>query len=352
MTTIHGGDIVGYQRKYGYAPLDFSANVNPLGLPQGIIDAVRMSVPQADRYPDPHCRNLRERLAEHEQLPADWIMCGNGAADLIYRLVLAERPQRALVLAPTFAEYEQALSLVDCKIYYYELKPNHDFRVDHSIIELLSTLKPDLVFICNPNNPTGLLIDPVLMIKIADCCEQHKIRLIVDECFMGFVAIPEVYTLRASLHKFPSLVVLDAFTKLYAMAGLRLGYILSSDVELLSRVYAAGQSWPVSSLAQAAGIAACAEHDFVISSRQLIIAERMYLISALRQLGIEVLSGQANYLFFKSAILDLALRLEQKGVLIRSCANYRGLDSCYYRIAVRTRTENDQLLVAIAACCQ
>ena len=151
---IHGGDWAGFEAQYGRPPLDFSANVSPLGLPESVRRAVEASLPHADRYLDPLCRALTGALAQAEGLPAAWLLCGAGAADLIYRLVLALRPARALVCAPTFAEYGEALTLAGCELLRCPLTAEQGFAVPEAILEAIAP-GVELVFLCEPNNPTG-----------------------------------------------------------------------------------------------------------------------------------------------------------------------------------------------------
>ena len=341
----HGGDWAGFQAVYGQPPLDFSANISPLGMPEGVRAALCRAAGQADRYPDPLCREMRGALSEHEGVPAEWVLCGSGAADLIFRAVLALRPGRALVTAPTFAEYEAALETVGCAVEWYALRPEEDFRIREDLLERI-TPETDLVFLCEPNNPTGVTTPRPLLLRILERCRKTGTRLVVDECFGDFLDEPEAHTLKGALTDFPNLLILKAFTKLYGMAGVRLGYALCADTELLGRMRRAGQPWGVSSLAQAAGAAALKETDYVQQVRALIAAERPWLAEQLEQLGLQVVPGEANYLLFQSET-PLMEPLGQRGILLRCCGNYEGLDATWYRAAVRTPGENRRLIAAL-----
>ena len=251
-TLTHGGDWMGYREQFGRDALDFSANVSPLGLPKGVADAITAALPQADRYPDPLCRTLRAALSEAEGLPAEQILCGNGAADLIFRLALAVKPRRALVTAPTFAEYATALETVGCTVERFTLSEANDFAVTE---EFLDAIVPgvEIVFLCQPNNPTGQLTALPLVEQILRRCAACGTLLVVDECFLDFLPDHALHTAKGLLGE-GNLVILKAFTKLYGMAGVRLGYALSADTALLEQMQACGQPWGVSSLAQAAGL--------------------------------------------------------------------------------------------------
>lgn len=337
----HGGDWAGYRAQYGQDALDFSANVSPLGLPQGVANAIAAALPHADRYPDPLCRALRAKLAPHEGIPAESILCGNGAADLIFRLAWAAKPRTALVTAPTFAEYAAALESAGCAVRRHFLQAKVDFAVTDSILSFI-TPEVDMVFLCQPNNPTGQLTPLPLVERILRRCEACGALLVVDECFLDFLPDCDALTAKALLDS-KNLLILKAFTKLYGMAGVRLGYCLCSNTALLDKMQAAGQPWAVSSLAQAAGLAALDETAYVTRVQALIAQQRPVLRDGLRALGLRVLDGSANYLLFQASEM-LGDILRQRGIVLRSCGNYPGLDGSWYRTAVRSAPENQQLI--------
>lgn len=342
MKLVHGGDWAGYRAEFGCDALDFSANVSPLGLPAGVAAAITNALPTADRYPDPLCRALRAALAGAEGVPADWILCGNGAADLIFRLALAVRPRRALLPAPTFAEYEAALQTVGCAVQRVFLREENEFAVTEEFIDAV-TPETDIVFLCQPNNPTGQVTPPALVERLVRRCAECGAVLVVDECFLDFLPDRDAWTAKQLLRDAPQLIILKAFTKLYAMAGVRLGYALCGDAALLEKMRGAGQPWAVSSLAQAAGLAALQEIAYAGAVRALIAEQRPRMAAGLRALGLRVMDGQANYLLFR-ATPDFGEKLRRRGAVVRSCANYPGLDAAWYRTAVRTAEENTRLL--------
>lgn len=343
VSLTHGGDWAGYAAEYGALPLDFSANISPLGVPAGVKTAIARAAGTADRYPDPLCRALCGAITAAEGLPDGCCLCGNGAADLIFRVAAARRPRKALVVSPTFAEYESALHTVGCTVERYRLKEN--FRLDE---DFLTAIVPgvELVFLCEPNNPTGLTTPRALLLQILSRCRAVGALLVADECFHDFLDAPAAHSLESELSDFDNLLILRAFTKLYAMAGVRLGYCLCGDAGLLAALRAAGQPWAVSSLAQAAGLAALRETAYVDRVRALLALERPRLAAALEGLGLRVVPGEANYLLFQCQT-PLLPPLRQRGILLRSCANYENLDGSWYRAAVRTRAENDTLIAAL-----
>ena len=345
MKLVHGGDWSGFEARYNQAPLDFSVNISPLGIPEKVRRAIVGAITNADRYPDPLCRKLRAKIALQKDLPAEWVLCGNGAADLIFRVVLACRPRRALFVAPAFTEYEAALQAAGCQISHYGLREENGFILDSGILKAIQQ-GVDVVFLCQPNNPTGLTISRPMLLEILARCQEIGALLVVDECFLDFLTDPAAFTLAGALEAYPNLLILRSFTKLYAMAGVRLGYSLSSNAALWEAMSAAGPPWSVSSLAQAAGLAALDEGNYVQQVQALIREERPWLAARLERLGLRVIPGEANYLLFQCGS-PLAAPLAKKGILLRECGNYCGLDETWYRSAVRTHEENERLIRAL-----
>lgn len=333
----HGGDIYGKDNI-----IDFSANINQKGIPEGIVKAALEGIRMSIHYPDVRCQELREGIAKKENLPVEYIRCGNGAADVIFSLVLAKKPKKALLPAPTFYEYEQALRAVECEIEYYYLKDENDFMFDEGYFDYLKD-DIDIVFICNPNNPSGALCEKDYLKKVVKKCEEKDILLVLDECFNDLLDEPSKYSMTDELKETKNLFILKAFTKLYAMPGLRLGYGLSKDEELLAKIAEVSQPWSVSIPAQKAGIAALKEDRYVKESKAEIKKEREYLLKSFKRLGIRTFGSHANYIFFK-AWDNLNVQCEEHGILIRDCSNYEGLTKGYYRIAVRIHEDNEKLI--------
>lgn len=343
----HGGDIVGARAIWKGKLLDFSANLNPLGMPESVRKAAEDAVREAIHYPDPLCRELCAAIARRDNVTPEQVLCGNGAADLVFRLAFSQRPRRVLVTAPTFSEYEDAVRAAGGEVVYHRLTPENDFDLTEAVLDDLDD-SLDMAFFCTPNNPTGRLINRDLMLRILERCREKGIRVVVDECFLSLSDPGEQVSLAGELESFSNLVLLRAFTKSYAIPGLRLGYCLSADTALLDGLSRCAQPWSVSGPAQAAGLAALAEPEYPARARQLIAVERSWLIDALRGLGLRVCPSQVNYILFRApGVDDLKERLLVHGVLIRSCANYVGLGSDYYRVAVRPHRENEGLIGAM-----
>ncbi|MDR1664401.1 MAG: aminotransferase class I/II-fold pyridoxal phosphate-dependent enzyme, partial [Clostridiales bacterium] len=243
------------------------------------------------------------------------------------------------------------LEQAGCSVARHTLFPENNFEVAENMLERL-TPETDMLFLCNPNNPTGRLINGGLLEKILHRAHENRILTVVDECFLSFTRAG--VSAKRYLYQTPGLVVLKALTKTYALAGLRLGYMLASDSALLKKTADAGQCWSVSVPAQIAGTAALARGElaetaqprpgsFMEETRRLVETERPFLTESLTALGVTVFPGEANFLLLKSE-KPLYEPLLAKGILIRRCENFEGLDGTYYRICVKTRRENMKLI--------
>jgi len=339
----HGGDIYSYFESRGKAPLDFSSNVNPLGIPKSVKKILRTSLSLFSQYPDVHCRELKKSISIFENVNESRILAGNGAADLVFRICNTLKPGKAMIIAPTFSEYESALLSSGCDIEYYHLVADDGFKIKSDIIELIGN--KDILFLCNPNNPTGNLVDKELLLQILLKCQSVNCVLVVDECFMDFVSGSKNHTMKKYLDKFDCLVILKAFTKIFALAGLRLGYCLSSNKKLLGMISNAGQPWCVSVPAQIAGAKAVKEKEYIQKTLRNTEKERKYLMDGLRDLKIEVFESKANYILIRAQHLpELFEKLYERGILIRKCENFKGLDANYFRIAVKRHKDNITLI--------
>lgn len=337
----HGGDLYTVPVR-----LDFSANTNPFGTPDGVKAAVAGCLNELSHYPDPNCRELVAAIADFEGVAPEKILCGCGAAELIFSYCAARQSRRALVLAPSFCEYEQALTAQGAEVEHYYLSAENDFVLTEAFLPFLAGWLGDTVILCTPNNPTGKLIAPELLEEILRICHEKKISILLDECFLDLTDGGRGQSVKDRLDAVPELTILKAFTKSYGMAGLRLGYCLSANGELLTAMSRQVQPWNVSIPAQKAGVAALGETAFLEQARQMIFAQREVLEHGLTQLGLRYVKSCANYILFK-ALPDTKEKLMQKGILIRSCGNYPGLDDSWFRIAVKLPEENEQLLQAL-----
>ena len=336
----HGGDI--YKNE---VRLDFSANVNPFGTPESVKAAVMAAAENMSVYPDPYCTKLRGRLAEKHGVMPENIICGNGAAELIFQFVSALKPAHTLLPVPSFSEYENALNAVGCGTTYHFLKRENDFALTEDVIGEI-TPETDVIMLCNPNNPTGRTIERDLLHGITKRCRETGTWLFLDECFFDLTDDDKAFSLITELLENDRVFILRAFTKAYGLAGVRLGFAVCKNEVLLERICEFSQSWNVSNLAQAAGVAALSCTDWAKKARALFAGEKDYMIGELCKLNIKTIRGDANFCMIENHP-QLYDRLLDNGILVRDCANYRGLREGDIRFCIRTHDENKQLIEAI-----
>ena len=337
--------------------IDLSVNTNPLGMPKNVkklFEDGSMSL-LAEKYPDRECTALRQALAEEYSVPAENIICGNGASELITAAVSAFKLcglKRALIAAPSFSGYERSLKAYGIETVYHELKREDGFVLTDSFTDTLKEKIRNMkergelaVFLSSPNNPNGACIEKKLLEKIVTLCEENGVWLFLDECFIGFCRGGFDKSLRRLTKDHKYLCVLDAFTKLYALPGLRIGFLFSGNAKLNENIRMLLPEWNVSGIAQAAGMAALTDNkDYLRETVDMTERERKFLEDKLKALGFEVYPGAVNFIMFRTSEDDMFSgffeKMMRKGVLIRSCENFRGTDDRDYRIAVRGHEEN------------
>lgn len=351
----HGGDV--YRNPIEY---DFSINVNPLGMPLASIQAAHEGIVLTGRYPDYRAEQLCRAIAKAQNIPADRIIPGNGAAELLYALGQTI-PGKALAIAPTFTGYAEAVAAGGGEMCYAGCE-DADGDVDdmsgqdrlqfdsETVIQRLLAKLDDsirLVFLCNPNNPTGTLFTREQILRVLAKAEAMQAYVCVDECFLSFLEEEASYGMLPYLAEHPRLLVLRAFTKIYCMAGLRLGYLVCGDADLQLKIRARIQPWNTSIPAQMAGIAALSDTEYLAKTRENLQVERAYLVPRLRELVTEVYDGYGNFLLFRDEP-DLKERMLEVGVLIRACGDFEGLDDTYFRIGIRSHSENQEFIRRLA----
>lgn len=325
--------------------IDFSVNINPLGVPDTVKRQFARAAELSGVYPDPDCKYLCSLLAEKYHINDEQILCGNGADDLLYRLVFAVKPKHAVVIEPTYEEYDRVLDLVGCEVCHYTLEAENSFTLSEDVLSVLDE-NCDIAFLCNPNNPTGQLVKPELMAKIIRHCNDKHILLVVDECFMEFLPVWEKYSVKKIALQSGNIIVIDAFTKTYSLAGFRLGFCVSGNAELLDGMRRYGADFAVSVPAQLAGIFALADKEYMQKTHEVISAERDWLFDKLKRLPLEVYPSKANYLLFKSKE-NIRRKLYENSIKVRDCSHFYGLGNEYCRVAIRTHDDNEKLINAL-----
>ena len=373
---VHGGDIYRNQVK-----IDFSVNINPLGMPEAVQQELLRTVGDCVRYPDMISEQLTGALADYlsdmlsanarsdsddkrhakqisasdGEIQAEQICCGNGASELFAAIVhacLAEkrkqsdaRPVRTLIPVPSFFGYEKAAQMADGEIIFYQMKETDGFALTREVIEAINE-DIDLLFLANPNNPVGNRIEPEVLREVADKCRTCGVTLVIDECFLPFCADEAHHSFLPYLKKYPNVIVVRAFTKIFAMPGVRLGYLVCADEERMEQIRRQLPEWNVSLMAQRAGVAALGERGYLKETVNVVERERRFLTGALRDCGMKVFPSETNFLMLYTKRKLYEELLEQE-ILIRDCSNYRGLGEGYYRVAVKNHAENLALLDAI-----
>lgn len=350
----HGGDIYAAARELSRSPsrlIDFSASINPLGPSKQAIRAAAKALPLACHYPDATCHDLVTALASRWKLDPAHVVIGNGSSELIHLLPRALAIRHALILGPTFSEYERAVTHAAGRVTYL-----HAMRKDGYQIPLTQARKAlrttrsrvDTLFLCNPNSPTGQVASAKDILALADMAARRKVWVVVDETFVDYC---EAYSVLSAIARNSRLLVLRSFTKFYALPGLRVGYLAGSP-EAVARVRRLQAPWSVNTLAQTAAQTALEDRRHAQRSLAFMHRERARLDKALGAIpGLHVFPSAANFLLVElppsMPAAYVAQTLRQQGLLIRDCSAIHGLTDRTIRIAVRTTAENKRLVTAL-----
>lgn len=336
----HGGDIYSHYERYGIYPVDFSSSLNPLAAPMQVNNAFISSYNQSFAYPPYDYKILRKKLAEKENVSLENIILSNGASELIYFIPYAFNKENALINAPAFSEYEK--SLHNKNIDYYYLKKENNFEIKKDITDFIKN--DSIIYITNPDNPVGNIIEENIVYDILEKSAKENSIIVLDECFIDLAGDYKSYSYL--INKYDNLIIIKAFTKTYAFAGLRLGYALSSakNIEILENFL---PPWNVSMPAYMCGIAALEDDIFIEKSKKYIEEEKKYLIENFKNFGFIIYGSKANYIFFYCDDYYLKEKLLEKHILIRDCSNYKGLSKGYFRVAVKKHNDNEKLINAL-----
>jgi len=355
MQEFHGGNIYRFAESLGLREeevIDFSASINPLGVPESVRSAIVGSLDRVFNYPDADARDTTLKLAGHIGVSPDSIVCGNGSTELIYLVARALMPERVLIPAPTFSEYQSACERRHgTDIIYYRMDKEHSFDViPEEFIRSMAggnkgSFRCDMAFLCNPNNPTGRLVGRDHMCEIADGARKAKCTLVVDVAFIDFCPRASIVD---EVKNNPYLVVLRSLTKFYALSGLRIGYgVLPSS--LLEVIRGAKEPWTVNTLAQKAGIAALDDSAYKAETFKTLAREKRNLEDGFSRFGISYLPSEANFFLLNLRNgPEVAQYLGKQGILVRGCSNFVGLDETYIRVAVKSEEDNIRLFKGIS----
>lgn len=349
----HGGDVFGAARRLGIPVsqlVDFSASINPMGISPRALRRLKHELRLVRHYPDAAQQELRDLIASEEKIDSQCILFGNGATQLLHLVCRCLNPRKALLVAPGFSEYWNGLHRTGCKIAACALKPEESFQLKLAdLIHCIDEKLPGLVILANPNNPTGTLVSHSSLIELAKLCRSWAIHLVLDEAFLDFTSQPSLAPLAA---RQDYLIVVRSLTKFYALAGLRIGYLVASRPVIRSLADCI-EPWSVNNLALIAAAESLKDAEYRKRTVALVASEREYLSNGLKRLQwLEPFPSQSNFLLAHIKLagvdgMDLQRALEKNHILIRDSTGFHGLGPQFVRVAVRARRENQLLLKAL-----
>ena len=294
---------------------------------------------------------LRKKIAEFNSLDLSNIIVGNGATEILFLYLKALKPKKVLILAPCFAEYERALKSVSAEINYFELKESNNFYPNiENLKKEIETNNYDLLLFCNPNNPTGQFIKLEDIKEIVEVCENKNTKIFVDEAFIEFIENWQEKTV--SLFKNKNIFIMRAFTKFFAIPGLRLGYGIGFDEEILNKMWEEKEPWTVNTFANLAGLVMLDDKEYIEKSEKWILEEKKFMYKELSEFQyLKAYRTECNFILLKiQNISSASLRdkMIEKNILIRDASNFKFLDYHFVRLAIKDRESNIKVLEALA----
>ena len=357
----HGGNINKIKEDFNISPdeiMDFSVNTNFLGPPEEIYELLQKNTLHIKDYPEPNSKTMKKTIADKICLNDGNIIIGNGATEIIYQFVKIVNPTKALIISPTFSEYKFAVKSINGEIEHYLLTSENGFSFDEDrLLKKINQNQYDMVFICNPNNPTGKLILNDQIKNLLNVLKDSNTKLIVDESFIDFVQEKNKYTAVNFINQFENIFIIRSFTKIFSIPGIRLGYGIGSD-DIINEIEKNRDPWSVNIFAQIIGEKLINYHQYYHQSREIIFRERDVLHNLLSQIdGIKPLYPGANFILLNisqtgKTSTEIARELGKEGIIIRNCNSFKSLEEDYIRVAVRGRSENMKLIKNLKKVCQ
>lgn len=376
---FHGGNIYKvFREKNIKGIMDYSSNINPYGIPESLKKRITENLEILERYPDPDYVELREKLAHLNKIDMSDIVLGNGATEIIFLFMKVINPKKILIVSPTFGEYERAVKATEIpgdivslscsgdnknienkeiEIEYFELKESDDFKLNIGNLKNELEKKYDLLIICNPNNPTGKFLKLTQTEEILKECNKYDTKLFIDEAFIEFLADGMKESIINTEENKKNLFVTRAFTKFFAIPGLRLGYGMYFDKELEQKISEKKEPWSVNNIAEMAGLTVLDDTEYIEKTLKWITKEKIYMYEKLNEIsGIKVYETEVNFItgkidekLFSEGLNVKILRekmLEQE-ILIRDASNFKFLDERFFRLAIKDRESNDRVIEAM-----
>lgn len=349
---FHGSDLEQIELCYGIKKEDivsFSANVNPKGISPLLRKTLSERLDAITSYPDREYTSLRRSIADYVHSEPEHIIVGNGSTELISLFIQIEHPKKALVLGPTYSEYEREIFLGGGATHYYPLKESDEFRLDLSDFTNHLNESVDLLVICNPNNPTSSSITRDSMRRILDVCKQYNIFVMVDETYVEFADHMDEITSVPLTHYYNNIIILRGTAKFFAAPGLRLGYAVTGNRDLVEAINTRKNPWTINSLAVIAGEIMFQDSSYIAQTRELIATERSRIYQLLSQDSrCKTYPPSANFMLVRlldnrtsGELFDCAIR---EKMMIRDCSTFPFLDNKYIRFCFMQPQMNDKLI--------
>jgi threonine-phosphate decarboxylase len=351
---VHGAEVLGAAAESGFRPweiLDFSSSVNPLGPSKKALDAAKGAFGQIAAYPDSNSDELRQVIANHFAINKGNVIVGNGSTELMYLFaeVFMKKGEKAVMPTPTFGEYENSVCKTGEIPKFVKLDKTFTIELDAFEREMTGA---KLVFLCNPNNPTSMLIPKETLRGIIETALKNDTLVFLDEDFLEFVEDEKNLSMIGNIKEYPNLFILKSFTKIFGLTGLRVGYGIASN-EIINVLSCAKIPWNVNCIAQAAAVAALKDEEHLRVIRELIRKEKEWLSDEFSSFkSFRFSAPDANFFFIdirKAGLTagDVKNKMLQQGILIRDCTSFKGLDEYYIRVAIKTHEENEHLIEAL-----
>lgn len=362
---LHGGNIYKVFREKNIKEiLDYSSNINPFGIPESLKTSIIENMNIIERYPDPEYLELREKIAKNNNVKLENIIVGNGATEIIFLFMKILAPKKVLIVSPTFAEYERGIrstnnsfineNIKKLEIDYFQLLEEEDFKLN--IEKLITKLETnyDLLVICNPNNPTGKYLKLEEMEKILKKCNETNTKFFVDEAFYEFVENGFEESIIKTKENKENLFIIRAFTKFFAIPGLRLGYGICFNNDLLIKMNEKKEPWSVNNFAELAGIIVLDDIEYINKTNNWIKEEKEYMFNKLNKIdGIIPYKTEVNFILVKICdtlihkelnVKTIRKKMLENGILIRDASNFKYLDDRFFRLAIKDRENNNKVI--------
>lgn len=352
---FHGSDLEAIEQVYHIKKesiVSFSANVNPLGISYKLRSTLAENLDAISSYPDREYTALRKEMAAYAGTQMENVIVGNGSTELISLFIQTRHPKKALILGPTYSEYEREITLGGGTTLYYPLKEEHNFQMNTEDLCRHLNDQLDLLVLCNPNNPTSAAITARQMRRILDVCLQYGIFVMVDETYVEFAPNPKEITAVPLTNYYTNLIILRGTSKFFAAPGLRLGYAITGNQDLIKAINTRKNPWTINSLAEIAGRLMFSDHEYINQTRALICSERERMYKELSSWdSITVYEPIGNFILVKILRDDVTSQdlfdfCIQRGLMIRDCSTFPFLDNHYVRFCIMNPEQNDRLLEA------